>query len=372
MRPEGHGLRVLHVIAPSRSGGLETVVVQLTRGLRTRGNDIHVAVVLEPGTERDHPVVRALEEGGVPVHLLVIGKRRYLSERRAIRSLLRELNATVLHTHGFRADTVLSGIAQSEGRAHILTFHGFVGGSIRSKFYEWLQVQSARFASGAIAVSNSIADSLCAHGVRKNVRVLRNAISRPSGILSRSDSRRALNLPVDVPVIGWVGRFSHEKDPYLFVDALSKSRHDIHGAMIGEGPLLRGAQARAQSLGIEQRLHFTGMLTNASRYLQAFDALALTSSTEGTPIILLECMWLKVPIITTAVGGVPDLVTISEALLCPNRNAETISMAIEQLLTGASETTIRSEAALRRAGEHFSTDNWLSEHEQLYRSVTPK
>ena len=368
----GHGqpLRVLHVMAPARAGGLESVVVQLTTGLRVRGHAVEVATVLTPGTEQGHPVVAALREHGVPVHVLVSGPRDYLGERRAVRDLMRRLDARLLHTHGYRADAVLGDVARRDGRAHVMTLHGFVGGSRRGRFYEWLQVQAARFASGVVAVSTPIEQRLQAHGITRNVQLVRNAVAPPPNALTRVQAREALHLPADGVLVGWVGRVSREKGPDVFVEALSRTDPTVHGVMIGDGPELEASKRRAQQLGIADRMHFCGMVPSASRHLAAFDAVALTSRTEGTPMILLETMWARVPIVATAVGGVPDVLSAREAILCESGDVQGIADAVTDIVMRPADAAARAAAANARVASEYAFERWLDKHEALYRRVS--
>lgn len=362
--------RVLHAMAPARAGGLESVVVQLAAGLRDRGHDAQVATVLASGAEKDHPVVQALRDRGVPVHVLVFGTRDYLSERRAVRTLLHQTGASVLHTHGYRADAVLGDVARKAGRANVMTLHGFVGGSRRGRAYEWLQIQAARWASGVVAVSSPIVERLKVHGITRNVHLLRNAVTPAHNALERAEARLALKLPADRKIIGWVGRVSHEKGPDLFVEALARVPDPVHGAIVGDGQELEAAKGRARELGVSHRLHCLGMIAEASRYLRAFDGLALTSRTEGTPMILLESMWAGVPIVATAVGGVPDIVSEQEAVLCAPLDVEMIARAMSSVVQHPAAATLRAEAARGRVARDFAPEAWIGAHEALYRTLT--
>lgn len=362
-------LRVLHVMAPARAGGLESVVIELTSGLRRRGHDVHVAAVLAPGTEEEHPVVQALRERDVPVHVLVLGTRDYLGERRAVRDLLRRLDAQVLHTHGYRADAVLGDVARRDKRANVITLHGFVGGSRRGRFYEWLQIQAARYASGVVAVSTPIVQRLQSHGITRNVQLVRNAVAPAANALSRAQAREALRLPAEAVLVGWVGRVSHEKGPDFFVEALSRTDPVVHGVMIGDGPELEASRRRAQQLGMADRMHFCGMVPGASRFLAAFDAVALTSRTEGTPMILLETMWAHIPIVATAVGGVPDVLSAREAALCAPGDVQAIANAISDVVMQPAEAAARAAAANARVASEYAFESWLDKHEALYRRV---
>ena len=358
--------RVLHVVAPARAGGLESVVLQLTTGLRARGHDVEVAAVLDPAQSSAHPFVEALEEAKVPVHRIVVGTREYRAERKAIAQLMRANDVDVLHTHGYRPDVVDGGVARAMKRAHVTTLHGFVGGSWRGRLYEWLQVRAAVRAQAAIAVSAPIADRLTRAGGGATTHLLRNAVAPNASAFSREASRAALALPADAFLVGWVGRLSHEKGPDLFVEALALTGDHVHGVFVGDGPLRAQLLALAGERGVAHRLHCTGMRPQASRYLAAFDALALTSRTEGTPMVLLEAMWAGVPIVATAVGGVPDVLRAGDALLCPGGDVGAIAEAVSRM---AAEPALRASLSLQaraRVAHAFAPDGWLDAHAQLY------
>lgn len=373
-------LRVLQVLAPTRAGGLESVVIQLASGLKSHGHDVQVVAVLENnprgggeskignGDLQSHPVVQALKARGVPVHMLTIGARDYLAERRAVRRLLHDLRANVLHTHGFRPDVVLGDVARRMGTAHIMTLHGFIGASPRGRLYEWLQIQAGRFASSVLAVSKPIQDRLAQHGISRNVHLVRNAVTSVTSPLSREEARASLGLPADVGLVGWVGRLSREKGPDLFVQALARVASGVHGVILGDGPMLNEVRALGETLGIGSRLHCVGLVPEANRYLSALDILALTSRTEGTPMILLESMWAGIPIVTAAVGGVPDILSEREAVLTLPECPDSIAAAIELSFRDMVRAEQRASQARSRVERDHSPSSWLIEHEKIYRS----
>jgi glycosyltransferase involved in cell wall biosynthesis len=356
--------RILHVVAPARAGGLESVVLQLTAGLRARGHDARVAAVLESAQASAHPFIEALEEARVPVHRIVVSAREYRAERAAVAQLMQAHDVDVLHTHGYRPDVVDGGVARSLKRAHVTTLHGFVGGSWRGRLYEWLQVRAAVRAHAAIAVSAPIAERLTRAGA--TTHLLRNAVAPNASALDRAASRAALALPADAVLVGWVGRLSFEKGPDLFVEALALTGPEVHGVLVGDGPMREQMLALAAQRGIAHRLHCTGMRPQASRYLAAFDMLVLTSRTEGTPMVLLEAMWAGVPIVATAVGGVPDVLRAGDALLCAGGAVGALAQAVNRLATEPTLREVLSQRASDRVAHEFSPDAWLHAHVQLY------
>ncbi len=365
-------LRVLHVTAPALMGGLETVVLQLAAGMRQRGHDVQVAAVLTPGSASGHPFVTALENRGVPVHPLELGSRAYLAERRAIAALARRLQPVAIHTHGYRADVLHGPLARALGVAHVMTLHGFVGGNWRDRLYESLQVRAARRADVVVAVSQPIVDRLQHAGAARNVQLLRNGMAPAHEALSRDAARAMLGIPADVPAIGWIGRVSHEKGPDQFVEALAKAPTSIMGVLLGDGPERANVLAQAEKLGVSSRLLSPGAIADARRYLAALDALALTSRTEGTPMVLLEAMSASVPVVTTMVGGVPDVVSEAEALCCAPGDVSALAVAFGQIVSQADAARDRAMRAFGLVERTFGIESWLDGYERIYASAAGK
>jgi glycosyltransferase involved in cell wall biosynthesis len=342
------------------------VVLQLSAGLRARGHDTQVVAVLTPGAERDHPFVLALRDLKIPVHVLLVGGRAYLEERREVVRLAQKLGSQVLHTHGYRADILHGASARAAGARHLMTLHGFVSGTWRDRLYEWLQVRAARTADAVIAVSKPIEQRLKAAHIFSNVHVLRNAIGPVDG-LSRDSARDRLALPAEVPVVGWVGRLNEEKGPDLFVRALAAAPSQLHGIMVGDGPMREKVAALAASLGMTGRLHMAGNVAGASRYFSAFDALAMTSRTEGTPMVMLEAMQAGVPVVTTMVGGIPDIVGDKEAWCCDPADLGALARAMDGAVNDKTGRERRVASAMELVVTRFDLASWIEKHEQLYR-----
>lgn len=359
-------LRIVHLTHPGRAGGLETVVAELSSALRAGGHEAEVVTVLPPHEVTDHPFVSALRTRGIPVHVLAVGGRAYLRERAEI---VRRLSATplhALHTHGFRADVVDGSLAQSLRCARVTTLHGFVGNSRRGRFYEWLQVRAARRAHAAIAVSEPIRQRLLHSGCdAARVHLIRNARAAVP-LAARADARERLVLPANQPVVGWVGRLSSEKAPDLFLQALAELPPDVHGVVMGDGPMLASLQARASHTDLAGRVTFAGLVPDAAKWLAALDALALTSRTEGTPMILLEAMQAGVPIVASAVGGVPDLLSPREAMLTPPGSANATAAALRRILADRPFATALTAQASAAARDRFGVMQWAAQHAALY------
>ena len=139
--------------------------------------------------------------------------------------------------------------------------------------------------------------------------------------------------------------------------------------MIGDGPEREGLEQRAAKLGITDRVTWHGPVVNAGALFSAFDAFVLSSRSEGTPIALFEAMHSSVPIVTTAVGGVPDVVSPAEGILVPSDQPSMIARALDSILRDPVAAKRRSSLARERVVRDFGPEKWLAEIDRVYRAI---
>lgn len=364
---------ILHVVAPAEFGGLERVIQLLGTGLQGLGggHEIHVACIVSHAVIAD-PLLAPLSDAGVQTHQIVVSGRGYRRERTAIAELCRRLRPDVVHTHGYRPDVVDAGVARELGIPTVTTAHGFTGGPWRNRFYEYLQRRAFRRFDAVVAVSRPLGDRLAAAGVpRERLHVVPNAYRRLTPPLDRQAARRELGIPLDDFVVGWVGRLSQEKGPDVLLDALPMLG-DVRLAMsfVGAGVQREWLEARAAHRGVADRIRWHGVVPDADRLFPAFDLCVMSSRTEGTPVVLFEAMAAGVPVVTTAVGGIPDVVSADEAVLVPSENPSALAAAIRDVYTQPAAAAQRARAARARLARDFAVEPWLERYVDIYRRVS--
>jgi glycosyltransferase involved in cell wall biosynthesis len=187
--------------------------------------------------------------------------------------------------------------------------------------------------------------------------------------MTREAARRALGIPADAIVAGWVGRLSREKGADVMLEALAKADRSWRLSVIGDGRERRQLTEHAEGLGIGDRIIWHGSVPNAGALMPAFDAFVLSSRTEGTPIALFEAMHARVPIVATCVGGVPDVVGPGHALIVPPEQPGAIAEALAEIRLDPSSATRRSDLARERVLEAFSAESWTGAVDEVYRAV---
>jgi glycosyltransferase involved in cell wall biosynthesis len=342
-----------------REGGLERVVTMMS--LAQGSDSVHVAAVVEPGSSEPHPFIDQLQGLGVRITRVTVGARDYVREYRLLSALVAHLQPRVVHTHGYRGDVIGGAVARAQGVPTVSTVHGFTGGGIRNRIYERVQSVALRRADAVIAVSAPLVERLAADGIdRDKIRCVLNGFVPIIDAVSRAEARRLLDIRPDALVVGWVGRLSKEKGADVMLEALAGADARWQLSVVGTGDQFEKLRRQAEKLRIADRVTWHGPIANAGSLLTAFDAFVLSSRTEGTPITLFEAMHAGVPIVATRVGGVPDVVTPSHAILVPSEAPEMIAQALAAVASEPSAATARSVLARERLLESFGGARWLA------------
>ena len=266
----------------------------------------------------------------------------------------------MVHTHGYRTDVIDASAARRSKLPTVTTVHGFTGvGGWRGRVYEYLQRRAFRRFDAVVAVSRPLVTLLRNAGVSADrVHMIPNAYA-PGEFIARDDARRSLGLG-DGFIAGWIGRLSQEKAPDVFVAALDLVDGAIAGAIIGSG---REAPRHSP------RVILLGQIADAARMMKAFDVLVLSSRTEGTPMVLFEAMAAKVPVVATAVGGVPDVVSDNEALLVLPERPDALARAIAAVRDDPAAARTRAAAAAKRLATEYAVGPWVDRYAAVYQGV---
>lgn len=364
---------VAHLLAPAAFGGLERVVSGLALAMASRGLRVVVILVMEPGF--DEPAwAMALRGRAVIVETVFVKRRAFSEERARVTALLQRHDVTLVHIHGERPAVINGPMLVRAGVGVVLTLHGFT----RSGLRQWIKTRLLRHAvrsfHAIVAVSAPLRALLCDMGFNpKQLTVISNGFS-PSLMTprSRNEARIALGLPADASVVGWIGRASQEKGLDVMVAALAALPADVICCVIGDGPILEAAKADATRLGVAQRIHFLGARPDAASFLAAFDVLALSSRTEGTPMVLLEAAEEGVPVVATAVGGVPDLLGPDGGVMVPADDPRALAAALDRVLHDLPGARTRAAILKTRLTASQQSASWIDEHIHMYERVVSR
>lgn len=363
-------LGIVHVTAPAPVGGLERVIQALAIGQHRDGHRVLVIGVVEASDDA-HPFFAPLQEAGVAFEAVTLPGRAYLRERREVRALLERHRPDIVHTHGYRSDLLDGPVARSLGVPIVSTVHGSSRMGGLSHLFEWMQRRAWRRFDGVVVVSKSLeADMRSDHASANNLALIANAWPGTEPTWTREQARRHLGVTSEAPVVAFVGRLIPAKGPDLFAQALTQIADlDWQAVIVGDGGERTDVEHFLHAQGLADRVRMVGHQDDATRLFPAFDAFVLSSRTEGTPIVLFEAMAARVPVVVSAVGGVPDVIGAADGWLVAPLQPEATASALRALLANPSEAARRANAARDRLERHFSTRSWLDQHELLYRRI---
>jgi glycosyltransferase involved in cell wall biosynthesis len=167
---------------------------------------------------------------------------------------------------------------------------------------------------GAVGVSQkSLSEMIHHYGFKKPSVCIPRAINVEyfSKFIPEDNSREKAGIKPDSFVLLFLGNFTKQKRPDRFLDIiyeLQKQIPNVHGLMVGDGPLKVEDEEQAQQLGIQARITYTGYQSDVRPWIAMSDILLLTSDTEGMPGVVLEAAAMKTPSISGNVGGVAEFI----------------------------------------------------------------
>jgi len=257
-------------------------------------------------------------------------------------ALGRSLRPDIVESHAVKSHFLLRRAGLNRLAPWVAFHHGYTWPDWRARLYNYLDRWSLRAPSRVVTVSHPFREELIRHGVpAARIEIVHNAIEAGWGTgvaaQARADLRARLGIDSARKVILIVGRLSREKGHLALLRAFDRmvfaGVRNAHLLMVGEGPERAAIEAGIRRYGLSGMVTLTGQQPTAEPYYGIADLALLSSFSEGSPNALLEAMAARVPIVATAVGGIPEIVADrTSALLVPPRNPEALSLAMRELL----------------------------------------
>ncbi len=288
---------------------------------------------------------------------------------------IRDFKPHIIHTHTAKAGFLGRAAAKLAGTrgATVHTFHGHLlhgyFSPAKTKAVIAVERSLARVTDRLVAVGPQVRDDLLAAGVGKaeQFTVIQPGLVLPPGP-SKADSRMALGLPSDVPVIGFIGRLTAIKRPDRFAEVVRHvhaHRPDVHFVVAGAGDqeeLLRSATADLPVTMLRWR-------DDVETVLAACEAVLLTSDNEGTPLCLIQAGMAGLPVVASDVGSVKDVVIDGETGWLAPPTRDTLAAEILEMLGDAPEAAKRGSAAQVRATKEYGVERLAADHARLYKKI---
>ncbi len=316
---------------------------------------------------------------GLGVRHVCIGRNRLnkLFSRFIVANVLDRYEIDVLHVHhaAYYAQSC-SGVRRSGVRGVVFTEHSWYALS-QSHVLRNIFRAAAREATFCTAVSAEI-QSYC---VRKlgvptsQVQVVLNGVdtSRFAPVSGSQGLRSLISLPSDSYVVFTVGRLHEAKDQLSLIQAmkiLHQEQEKVHLVIGGDGPLRKDLEKSIVESGLSGVVHLLGNITDVDQLLPGADLFVLSSRREGLPMVLLEAMSCGLPIVSTNVGGIPELVVENKnGLLVSPEDPSQLALKIKILLQNKELAGKMGRRNRQRIKESFSLENTVKQYCAMYEKI---
>ena len=181
--------------------------------------------------------------------------------------------------------------------------------------------------------------------------------------------KKELGVSGDAKLIAIIGRIVPIKNHEMILRVIKKlnaGSMDVHLAVVGDGEL----RSTIEKAGNSEHIHYLGWRSDLEYIYSGIDLLVLTSLNEGTPLAIIEAMASGVPVVSTAVGGVPDIVIDGEnGYTCDANDDEEMCKKIESILTNTELNSTFVSNARKRVIERYMYQRLIGDMDELYRNV---
>jgi glycosyltransferase involved in cell wall biosynthesis len=362
-------LRVLQILPSFGVGGAEQMAGHLMNGLseslEVTGASLYAAT--------NSPIEKRLKEKNIS--LWHLGKHPGFDPRMYLRldRVLRQVRPQVVHTHLSVLRYVFPVVLHHRVPVVLHTLHNMAEHETDT-FGRFINRFVFRRKVLPVAISRQVALSFYrVYGLECNAIV-------PNGIPVDSYRRRANDrvrwreqerFDENAVLFTCVGRLEPQKNPMLLVRAFETLNDPrAHLLLLGEGTLCGALTEYVRTHGLEQQVHLLGKRPDVVEHLAASDVFVLASNWEGNPLAVMEAMAAGLPVIGTAVGGVPELVESGvHGILVAPEDPGALAGAMRRLLDQPQTRLAMGEAARSRAGGAFSLEGMAQGYATLYRAA---
>jgi len=369
-----HPPLVVHLIYRLDFGGLETLLIDCINGMPADKYQ-HAIVCLTDYTD----FAKKINKPGVALFALHKAPGLGLATHWDVWRLLRRLRPTILHTYNLSAVEYAPVAALANVPIRV---HGEHGRDARdpdgsNRRHNLLRRLMLPFYACYYAISTDLHRWLReVIGVPEHKNLLLENGIDTQRFQPPADRVRITTpeLPAGCFVFGTVGRVQDVKDHAGLIDAfiallalLPLQRQQLRLAIVGDGPLLPALKAKVAAAGISDLVWLPGARLDIDVLMRSFSVFVLSSIAEGTPVTLLEAMASGLPTLSTAVGGVPEVIQdgVTGTLVAasdPNAMARAMAHYVEQPQLAAQHAA----AGLLRSRQHYSLDAMIAAYSGMY------
>jgi glycosyltransferase involved in cell wall biosynthesis len=364
-------MRIVHLTASTFFGGPERQMLGLAEALRP-GFETTFVSFAEGG--RCEALLSACQRAGFRAEALGNDTPRLRAAARELTALLRDQEADIVCSHGYKADLLGWWSARRCGIPIVAVSRGWTWENRKVRTYEAIDRYLLRWVDQVVCVSEGQAAKVRQAGVpEQNVSVIRNAIRAERFGTRRPAAREVLQGLFPSPrrlIVGAAGRLSPEKGFDVLIRAaatIAEADRSIGFVLFGDGPLRDELARRIADAGLADAIVLAGHRKDLDDLLPHLDLSVLPSYTEGLPNVVLEAMAAGLPVVATAVGGTPEVVVEGETgYLIPPGDASALAARIKELLACESTRRTLGERGRLRVQECFAFETQARDYRSLF------
>ena len=291
---------------------------------------------------------------------------------------LREGGFDLLHTHGYKADLLGIIIAHIATIPKAATVHGYTDAFPAVRVYRHLDLLVLRRFPKVIAVSDYLRRELIASGLAPHqVVTVHNAVDHDVFVSTvcadRREVRAELGIGPDAPVVLTVGRLNPEKGHRYLLESVQLACRHIPGLrvlVVGEGPLRAKLKANTRALHLDVVVSFLDWRDDVASLMSASDLFVLPSTRESFGLVILEALALRVPVIATRVGGVPEIIRTGETgILVEPRDPAALAEAMIWTLANPAQARQLARHGQAVVRQRFSLEAMVKATNRVYHEV---
>ncbi len=372
-------IRVMRIIARMNVGGPAVQVSGLMRGLHNTEFDHRLYTGFCADDEADYLDTIATDVTALRIE--GFGRRVSLrGDIKAFLSLIKEIRSFkphVIHTHTAKAGFLgrIASIVSFHPSIRVHTFHGHLLNGYFGSFKRFLVVLAekilAMFSHQLLAVGEKVRQDLLAAGVGT---IKKFSLMPPglqiSGLPNKIASQDFYGLSSQKLQCAFIGRVTRIKRPDRFLDVVSEIERrglDIEFFIAGDGESLESCSGRITDEDLPVKI--LGWQNNIERVLAAADIVILTSDNEGTPLSLIQAGMSSLPVVTTRVGSVPEVVIDGVTGFVTDLDVQEIADALEKLAKSTELRARMGASAQEFTLLNFGVDRLINDHELLYKKL---
>jgi glycosyltransferase involved in cell wall biosynthesis len=290
---------------------------------------------------------------------------------RWLTDVLRRHRVMLAHSHEFTMAVYGAWAARRAGVAHVITMHGsrYYAGRWRRRVAMHL---ACRLAGATVAVSQSLAAHLCDDLWLSPSRLTTIPNGARLATVAQSSLRNELGLRDGEQLAVAVGNLYPVKGHIHLVEALgllAQRFPRFHVAIAGRGELEAPLKAQAEALHVSERLHLLGLRADVGNVLAGADLFVHPSLSEGLPLAIIEAMLAARPIVASAVGELPTVLSEGAGALVPPGDSPALAEMLGRFLADPAAARRAGAAAAHRAQREYTLDRMVERYAALYATL---